>query len=122
MIKKELLIKEIRKSSYIKPFTPKNIFDFYHKKNEPSGDYCAEMVNLVQLLIAEQIESYMDSKPYDIVCFNGKGYYVAKNRKEAIESLDYFNSKVEIMMLFIRMFQEFIDSIFPLDNEVHPSE
>ena len=103
MIKKEIILKKIRKSSYLKPFTQKNIFDFYRQQNEPLEDYSDEMVNLLKLHLADQVESYMVSKPEDIVCFNGKGYYIAKNRKEAIESLDYFSSKVEIMMLFIML-------------------
>ena len=97
------------------------MFEKYGKQNEKLEDYQRMIAKYARELQADQLSQYSVglSKPKGLIFSCNGGYYVARNRDEAIKGRSYYDKKLIDMFKNRRVMKKLIDKAFPESEQTN---
>jgi hypothetical protein len=114
--KEKLLFELINFSSFDKPLDADFFFKKYKLKGETLSDYNRNIARIIRDLQNDQIYYSQLSKPFYLIFFSGKGYYIAKNRDAAIKGRDFYSERAKSILVLTSKIDKMINIAFPLKD------
>ncbi|MBK8946459.1 MAG: hypothetical protein IPM32_14480 [Ignavibacteriae bacterium] len=117
MISKETLLFElINFSSFEKPLDAYYFFHKYKIKEADFFNYNKKIVSLFKEIQNDQIYYSLLKKPFHLVFSSGNGYYIAKNRNEAINGRSYYSERAKSILALTGKIDKMINLAFPTED------
>lgn len=114
MINKDILLSAlVTFSTYQHPLDVRYFHQHYSMKGERLHDFRRTIANLIREIQSDQIYLQKINRPYMLVFSSPNGYYVAKNRKEALAGRDFYYSRAKQIIEFTKKFDALIDNVYP---------
>jgi hypothetical protein len=118
MITKEKLLFELVNFSNIdNPLDATHFFNKYKLRGENISDYRRRIAQMVSDIQSDQIYNAQINKPFYLIFSSGKGYYIAKNRDDAIRGRDFYSARAKAILELTSKIDKMIRSAFPQSDE-----
>ena len=114
MISKDILLSAlVTFSTFENPLDSKYFFDHYSAKGENINDFKRGIANLIREIQSDQIYLQKTNRAFQLVFSSARGYYVAKNRKEAQSGRNFYFTRAKQIIEFTKKFDILIAQDFP---------
>ena len=114
MLSKDILLSQlVTFSSFEQPLDVRFFFERFSMKGETINYYRIGIANLIREIQSDQIYFQKTNRAYLLVFSSARGYYVAKNRNEALAGRDFYYSRAKQIIEFTKKFDALIDQVFP---------
>lgn len=115
--KEKLLFELVNFSSINNPLDATYFFSKYKLRGENISDYRRKITQMVKDIQNDQIYNSQTRKPCYLIFSSVKGYYVAKNRDEAIRGRDYYSERAKSILALTNKIDKMISAAFPQKDE-----
>lgn len=114
MLSKDILLSTlVTFSTFQNPLDVRYFHQNYAMKGESLNDFRRGIANLIREIQSDQIYFQKTNRPYLLVFSSPRGYYVAKNRNEALAGRDFYYSRAKQIIEFTKKFDDLINNIYP---------
>ena len=114
MLSKDILLSTlVTFSTFENPLDVRYFHQHYAMKGESLNDFRRGVANLIREIQSDQIYLQKINRPYMLVFSSARGYYVAKNRNEALAGRDFYYSRAKQIIEFTKKFDALINSVYP---------
>ena len=118
MLSKDILLSQlVTFSTFEQPLDVRFFFERYSIKGETINDYRTGIANLIREIQSDQIYFQKTNRAYLLVFSSARGYYVAKNRNEALAGRDFYFTRAEQIIEFTKKLDKLIDFLYPEDEQ-----
>lgn len=109
----QFMVELINFSSGDRPITARAMYTKYATGKEKLEDYQRTIAKYARKIQKDQFKLSPLSKPEKLVFSSNEGYYIAKNRKEADDGLNYYTAKILEMLRQRRKIKIIIQKTYP---------
>lgn len=114
MISKDILLSAlVTFSTFENPLDVRYFFNNYSGKKENINDFRRGIANLIREIQSDQIYLQKTNRAFLLVFSSARGYYVAKNRKEALSGRNFYFTRAKQILEFTKKFDSLIDQVYP---------
>ena len=114
MLSKDILLSTlVTFSTFENPLDVRYFHQHYAMKGESLNDFRRGIANLIREIQSDQIYLQKINRPYMLVFSSARGYYVAKNRNEALAGRDFYYSRAKQIIEFTKKFDALINNVYP---------
>ena len=114
MLSKDILLSTlVTFSTFENPLDVRYFHQNYAMKGESLNDFRRGIANLIREIHSDQIYLQKINRPYMLVFSSTRGYYVAKNRNEALAGRDFYYSRARQIIEFTKKFDALINNVYP---------
>lgn len=114
MLSKDILLSTlVTFSTFQNPLDVRYFHQNYAMKGESLNDFRRGIANLIREIQSDQIYFQKTNRAYLLVFSSPRGYYVAKNRNEALAGRDFYYSRAKQIIEFTKKFDDLINNIYP---------
>lgn len=114
MLSKDILLSTlVTFSTFENPLDVRYFHQHYAMKGESLNDFRRGIANLIREIQSDQIYFQKTNRAYLLVFSSPRGYYVAKNRNEALAGRDFYYSRAKQIIEFTKKFDDLINNIYP---------
>lgn len=114
MLSKDILLSAlVTFSTFENPLDARYFFEHYSAKGETLNDFKRGIANLIREIQSDQIYQQRMNRAFLLVFSSARGYYVAKNRNEALSGRNFYFSRAHQIIEFTKKFDSLINQVFP---------
>ena len=114
MLSKDILLSTlVTFSTFENPLDVRYFHQHYAMKGESLNDFRRDIAKLIREIQSDQIYFQKNNRAYLLVFSSPRGYYVAKNRNEALAGRDFYFARANQIIKFTKKFDILINNIYP---------
>ena len=114
MLSKDILLSTlVTFSTFENPLDVRYFHQHYAMKGESLNDFRRGIANLIREIQSDQIYLQKTNRTFLLVFSSARGYYVAKNRKEALSGRNFYFTRAKQILEFTKKFDTLIDQVYP---------
>ena len=117
MITKESVLTDLlNHSSKDKPLDNCFFYNKYSSKEVDPFEFIKQFGSIIHDLQCDQIDAHSSSKPFSLIFETDQGYFIARNREEALMGNHFNLSRVKPLLTISYNYSRMIPIAFPVED------